>query len=362
MGQLLGSQGVAGTSQFEYGDDGRLAVVQVDGQSTRYTYDPAGRVKSVDGGITVNSTAHFTSNTTKFDEYTGRRASVASNNGTNTATTTLSYDAFGRTAGEATKNAAGTTLRQTDYAYDGNDNVTSKATTGGISDGGAYVYDKAGRLTSWTPQITPSDLNPQTVTYTWDVNNNRTKQATADSTTIWTYDSRNRPTSQLLTENGTTSTTTIASDPRGAITGMSGATTRSLSFDAFDQLIGDGGATNAFDALGRLVSTNLGDQKYAGLNKEPTVVPTRGGNSLEYVGRSPSGSIEVTNLAGIGRAVASNTHDDSIGYFSGNSPALIGANAYSPFGVPRAGSTTLTLQPEENQTEPDPVSRTVLVC
>ncbi len=187
---------------------------------------------------------------------TGARSTVGTRSRNSPgATTTYSYDAFGRTAQTSTTNTSGTVLRQTSYTYDAVDNIISKTTAGGVSDGGSYTYDLARRLQEWTPQATAEDPTPAAVSYTWDLNNNRTAEQSGNQSTTWTYDARDRPLTRATTNGGNTSTTAFSTDDRGAITEMSGATTATLAFDAFDQLINDNGQARTYDALGRLAST-----------------------------------------------------------------------------------------------------------
>ncbi|HBK45722.1 MAG TPA: LysM domain protein, partial [Xanthomonadaceae bacterium] len=161
----LSSQTVDGvTTRYEYDDAGRLtATIQNPGSGgdlvTRYTYDALGRQLSVTDAAGVQTRYGYDAvgrllesvldpgglairTTYTWDEL-GRQLSVTRAAGTTVAqTTTYAYDGVGRRIRETA--ASGKLNLSTTYSYDGNGNVTSRTDAAGRIT--RYTYDAADRL------------------------------------------------------------------------------------------------------------------------------------------------------------------------------------------------------------------------
>lgn len=223
-GEVTERTDAAGTSRFYYDDNSRLGIAEepLTDTEVRYLYDPDGRLERQ-----------------TYARITGTGGGIAPMSGTIQGSRNYTYDEFGRLASDTTLAADNAVQTSMTYAYNLDDRITGKTTTGvaGAS-ANTYTYDLAGRLTSHT--------NPAgTTTYTWDAAGNRTQIGA----TAATYDERNR-----LTQAGTTS---YGYTPRGTRSTVTEAgSTRTLLFDAFEQLVSDGAATYAYDALGRVAARN----------------------------------------------------------------------------------------------------------
>ncbi|MCI0159459.1 hypothetical protein KNO15_22405, partial [Leifsonia shinshuensis] len=330
-GQILTSTGPAGTANFSYSDQGQLDYINTGTPYVSYQYDPTGRLLSVNGRTTT---------TFGYSPTTGQQTSTSFAGGT----TQTSYDPFGRMASQTTANTTGAIIQKSQYTYDADSNILSKTDTGGVPDGGTYTYDQADRLASYTPEPSPVDpATPTTISYAWDLANNKTSESTTQTATTWTYDARNIPTNIATTTASGTTNKPVTSNARGDISTIgSGATQRNLTFDAFDQLTGDGSSTYTYDGLGRISTRNTAPFQYAGVGAQPISAPAFAGGT-ETVVRDISGGLITTSIAGGTTAnLIQDQHDNTLGQITAEPGAtLTASNGYSAFGTPRAASAFL---------------------
>jgi RHS repeat-associated protein len=163
-----------------------------------------------------------------------------------------------------------------------------------------------------------------------------------------TFDARNRITS--ATDGATTVTYTWT--PRGTLAATSGGATRTVSYDAFDQIATDTAAAG---------SAGTGTQAYTydALGREITAGPTGSGtgptNTLAYSGvgndlaadaattyaLDPDGGQVATKNGTTTTLALSDRHDDVIAAFTATGTGLSGSRAYDPLGKPIASSGTM---------------------
>ncbi|WP_067969781.1 RHS repeat-associated core domain-containing protein [Nocardiopsis trehalosi] len=294
-GQVTGRSDLTGTVGFDYDPTGQLAAATdpLTGTSLAYDYDPAGRLSAIDYAAD------------------GTRR-------------TFDYDGLGRLTDDRLLAPSGEATATTAYAYDREDRLVEETTTGVVGAGThAYTYDAAGRLTSWT------DPSGSSTGFTYDAAGNRTG-AGGDT---FTYDERNR----LLSGPDGTSTYT----PRGtqATQTRDGATTH-LAFDAFDQLIDDGTATYAYDALGRLRSDDRPQRgtlthHYADTTNN-LIATSRDGAPVGTFGRDPFGNVlstdDTAEDATAAEMALTDQHTDVTAGFDPQTGAVTRSVSYDPFG------------------------------
>ncbi|WP_219460869.1 RHS repeat-associated core domain-containing protein [Nonomuraea rhizosphaerae] len=305
--------------------------VDVTGTTT-YTWDNASRLRTVSDPVSGRT------NTYDYDK-ADRLTTITSTNPVNTQAYT--YDALDRPLTQTLKNSTGGELAKITYGWDGDDNLTSK-TTSGLPGAGAntYGYDHSGRLTSWTAP------DGTTTAYEWDAAGNRTR---AGSKT-YTYDERNRMTSG----DGGDYTYT----PRGTLASATkSGTTRHLTFDAFDRLVNDGDTAYTYDAFDRMSSRQSasGQQRfaYAGTSNDIITITDQNGAVQSRYGRDPFGDLtSVKDGTGPALGAFTDLHSDLVATFSGTAVAT--ATAYSPFGEITAQTGTRTsLGYQSEYTDPD---------
>ncbi|SCL73361.1 RHS repeat-associated core domain-containing protein [Micromonospora peucetia] len=300
-GNLLGSAGRAGTASFSYDADSQL-VSRIDGSGTSaYTYTKQRLTAARDGvtGVTQRYTYDAAGQPTSIDYGSGR-------------TRAFTYDNLARVTTDVTRNQAGQSVSSVSYAYDVDDKLVGKTTTGTAGAGkNTYAYDLAGRLTSWT--------GPQgTVAYAWDASGNRIRAGAKTAS----YDERNR----LLSDSDYTYTYTA----RGTLASRtSSGLTEKYAFDAFDRLTAAGSVTYAYDALNRVAARGGSSFGYAGMTDD---VVTDGAGRYS---RGPTGEV-----LGVGQGTEqllalTDGHGDVV---AGIDPAdstlgkLADSKAYDPFG------------------------------
>jgi RHS repeat-associated protein len=302
---------VAGTAAFTWDNANRLktATDPVTGRTLTYGYDTASRL------TTITATSGQAS-TQIFD-----------------------YDSMDRLTSHTLRNGSGTQLAKIDYVWDGDDNLTTKTTTGTAGAGtNTYGYDHAGRLTSWTAP------GGTTTAYEWDASGNRTK---AGSNTF-TYDERNR----LTSGDGSDYTYT----PRGTLASQTkNGTITSYTFDAFDRLIADGESLYSYDALDRVTSRIRGTTNqtftYSGLGNDLAAISASGSVQARY-SRDAFGALLGLQEGGAAAVAAlSDLHGDLVATFT---TSLVTSTSYDPFGAVTAqvGATT-TLGYQGEYTDPD---------
>jgi RHS repeat-associated protein len=294
------------SSSFSYNKDGELASRTDAAGTTTYGYDTAGRFKSAANTTTgISLSVGYTTNS---------QPDTITYGGTGN-NRKFTYDALHRVKTDTLKNAAGTTtLGSITYGYDGNDNETSKVTTGfaGASSN-VYDYDLADRLTKWTKGGVATD-------YAYDDSGNRTQSGGK----AFTYDAR----SQLLTQTGGI---TYAYTPRGTLSRtISGTVAYETSTDAFGQVTSQraagGTSTYRYDALGRAVRDGF---RYAGLDNDLAQ------DSTSTYTRGPNGEVlgEGAGTGAASRYAWADQHTDMVGQFTATGTTLAGSATYDPLGA-----------------------------
>ncbi len=220
-----------------YDSDGRVSTVSnpycTTGDSTygltTYHYDGLDRVKQIvppDGG--TGTTVNYVSNCKTVTDQAGKARKSCT-------------DGFGRTTG-VWEDPSGLNY-ETDYAYDGNDNLT------GISQGSqsrGFVYDWLSRLTS------KSDPESGSTGYSYDADSNvSTKTDARGITTTYGYDALNRLTHKYYSDGTVNAYYNYdesapwgysLSNPRGNLTtvykynGTSNVTAAALSYDSMGRV------------------------------------------------------------------------------------------------------------------------------
>jgi RHS repeat-associated protein len=331
-GDLLTATGGSGNATFAYNSDGRMTQRVDAAGTTTYTWDSVGRLK------TLTDAATGTTQTRTYDRMS-QLTGIAY--GASAATRTMAYDDMHRITADTVKDPGGSVLAKATYGYDLNDNQVAKTTTGTAGAGSdSYTYDKANRLTNWTHDTT-------SVAYSYDASGNRTGIGGRTQA----FDARNR----LTSATDTAGTTTWAWTPRGTIATTSGAQTRAVSSDAFDQILGDSATTTSgtgpqaytYDALGRQISSapasgGTGPTNalaYSGLGHDLASDSTTS-YALESDGsltatRTGSGPTAQSALAFTDR------HQDFTASFTSTGSALTASAAYDPLGKPTAQTGNL---------------------
>ncbi|HEX5496435.1 MAG TPA: DNRLRE domain-containing protein [Mycobacteriales bacterium] len=323
-GALLGAQGASGDASYTWDADGRLTGQANAAGSESFGYNADGTLASLTDATTGTALAYGYDNA-------GRLASIGYTTGGANLTRAYGYDALGRLASDVVSDG-GTALVGTSYAYDLDDNLTGRTTTGTAGAGTtSYGYDGANRLISWTPPGGPA------VAYGWDGAGNR---VTAGATS-YTFDERNR----LLTDGQTTYTYT----PRGTLQSTtSGGVTRNLAFDAFDRLVTDGGTQYGYDSLDRIASR---DGIAFGYDDLSNWVVSDGASLIQ---RDPAGDpiLDRPAAGGSSRVLYADRHGDVTAALSG---AVVDASTtYDPFGKPTAATGTVPpVGFQSGWTEPD---------
>ncbi|MEU5696327.1 polymorphic toxin-type HINT domain-containing protein [Actinosynnema sp. NPDC020468] len=329
-GSLLSSVGLHTSSTFEYDANGAMTVRRDPWATTTVGYRPDGQI------ATLADSLQSTTSTYNYSTLTGALNSTSLSNGVSTR---WQYDGRGRVSGVAATNAAGADVFRAVYGYDSRGNLTSNDVQVGPPSGGTYTYDKADRLTSWTPE----DGAPER-RYTWDANGNRTKETTVVGGTpvqtgSWTYDERDRLTSSSTVASGQTTNRTYGYSPRGGLlsTAVAGGSTSTSTFSAFEELVSDGGVGYGYDALGRVTSRGAGEFWYVGFERDAI-------NALGQLDRrDPAGRLVASWVGGESAVPVSNPHGDVVGWnpvgqTSAAPRPLRGTTSYDPFGA-RVAST-----------------------
>lgn len=332
-GLLTASSGADGTETFGYDADGLLTAVSTSAGTTAYTRDGAGRVATATDARLPGVT------TWTYDPTNGDPMGRSSASGS----TSWSYNGFGEVAGILTRNASGTTVRDQRYEYDANGNVVSSYAPIGDDHGAVYGYDQADRLGYW--QLLAADGTPQPTSRAWDTWDNADNRVSASLGVLldqWTYDERNRIKRTSHDNDYTVINGQVTSSADGSVTSIDdGYSTRSLTWDAFGQLVADGPVAYDYDALGRLATRNGEHLAYAGLAGDPYVAPTAHVGQDEQAIRDPSGTLLGTVGTYGTRLALTNVHGDQTGGLLVTGDGTVGQQAGSvlrdPFGVRLAG-------------------------
>ncbi|TDC19778.1 DNRLRE domain-containing protein, partial [Streptomyces sp. 8K308] len=334
-GQLLTADGPSGTTRYAYDRDGRMTERDDAAGRTVFDYDPHGRLwwtgldPTTGSGIeySYDADGRVTSQKIMAPPPTSQPNSTVSTASLPPlqvyARRTYSYDDLGRLSGDSlVREATGAEVASTRYAYDLDDRLTEKETTGTAGAGlQTYGYDLAGRLTSWTS-------GEETTAYAWDLAGNRV--AAGDETA--TFDERNR-----LTSVGDTAYTYT---PRGTLASVDD---RTLTHDAFERRITDGDTTYRYDSLDRV--THHGDTAFTYDGGSNNLVSD--GTSLYR--RTPEGALLTTD----GDPVLTDQHTDVVATLTDNGTTLAASRAYDPFGqVTASDGTSPNLGYQSGWTDP----------
>jgi RHS repeat-associated protein len=326
-GLLVASTGPDGTDRFGYDGDGLRTSQGGAWGSTSFSRNTAGQV------ATMTDPRLATPVTWSYDPASGDLGSRSNATGT----TSWTYDGLRRVSTVVTRNTAGATVQDVRYQYDGDDNVTSSYSPTDLDHGGAYTYDLANRMTAWQPRMADGSLAPRaSAWYSWDAVNNLRDQSIGVTWDGRTYDARGRIERATSDDDYQNTTTTVDVDPAGQVASMSGATSRSLDWDAFGQLLEDEQSTYTYDALGRLDTRNDAAFYYTGLDRDAWSAPSTQTGTSEQALRDPSGTIVASVGAFGSRLALSNAHQDQIAGLlisgSGNAGSLVAPTYRDPFG------------------------------
>ena len=316
LGENLGNTGQAGASSFSYTPDGQLASRTDTSGTSTFTYDTDGRQKTDTEALTGLSIGY------SYNQLSQPKT-VTYGSGGNVRTFT--YTPQHLTQSDTLATSGGTAIGSVGYSYDLSGQLTGETTTGLTGAGTqAFSYDYAGRLTSWTS--TPSGGSAATTGYTYDNDGNR---LTAGSVS-YTYNAQDQ-----LTSGGTNGYTYTPDGDIASVT-AAGNTVRYTS-DAFGQQVSDGTETASYDAFGRALTSGTASFSYADLGND--LASTAGGQfdgtATTTYSHDASNQLTADNepaYSAAARLIWTNQHGDVVGYFSGNSTALLGSAAYDPWG------------------------------
>ncbi|WP_228044363.1 LamG-like jellyroll fold domain-containing protein [Streptomyces ferrugineus] len=331
-GQLLTASGPGGTVDYTYDADGHMTE-RTDGKyTTSYGYDSAGRPEWVWNEMTGADIWY------DFDA-AGRPVMEqyaiqpdGSSEWVESARRSYGYDSLGRLTDDIiTTPDEATEIASTTYAYDLDDRLTWKQTSGTAGAGEhVYGYDQAGRLAYWTHDGT-------TTSYAWDAAGNRVKAGSAAAT----YDERNR----LLTDGTSTYTYTA----RGTLAAVeTGSDSRSLTFDAFERKVTDGASTYTYDSLDRVARHGTTAFRYDGGSNN-----LLGDGTTDY-SRTPYGSLLASTDGTNTQWSVTDQHTDLVAGLSIDGMQVTGSTAYDPFGTATAtAGSTPALGYQSGWTDPD---------
>ncbi|MCG6499899.1 DNA/RNA non-specific endonuclease [Kitasatospora sp. A2-31] len=303
-GLLWSSSGPQGQASFDYNPDGLLTSRTNATGTAAFGYDAAGRMTSFADPLTGGTLGYtyYPSGAVKSIDY-----------GTGT-TRSFTYDGKQNVTSD-TLTAAGTTKASLTYSYYASGRLKTQNTTALAGTASAsFSYDQAGRLSSWNKGATST-------AYGYDDNGNLTKSGA----TTATYNQRN----QLLTAGASTFTFT----PRGTRSSVTtGGTTTSAGYNAFDELVTQGGRSYAYDGLGRLSTTTGRSFGYDDTTNHPV------SDGTERYSRTPDGGLAAVGSAGNAAFAYSNRHGDLVGTFTSAGTTMVSSAAYDPWGKPEGSS------------------------
>lgn len=220
----------SGTTSWTFNSRGRITSRQQTMGVTKtvgYAYDSNGRLQT----LTLPS-----GNVVNFG-YTDGEVTSLSLNGATTILSDVLYQPFGPTRGWIWGN---TTIVSREYDTDGN--VTDIDSAGLTT----YAYDDAFRLTA----IADASNSALSQAYGYDQLDRLTSASSGSSNQTWTYDaSGNR-----LTQDGSSASTYTVASSSNRLSSVSGALSRTYSYDNAGHATGDGTATFVYNDAGRMTS------------------------------------------------------------------------------------------------------------
>jgi RHS repeat-associated protein len=325
---LTGTTGPSGTATFTYNGDGRMATRADAAGASGYTWDTAGRLVGLSDAVTGTAESYT---------YTPATQVKTIGYGTGGATRSHTFDDLHRLTDDKLTAPGGGTTAEIAYGYDANDNLTSKTTSGTAgAAANTYSYDQANRLTSWNNGST-------TANYAYDASGNRTTAGTRTQA----FDARNR----VTTATDTGGMTNYAWSARGALASTSGVSNRTVTFDAFDELISDTATTagtsgpqvRSYDSLGRELTAGPGSGgtgpsntlAYSGLGNEVA------SDSGALYARDPNGGLVASKAGATAELVMSDRHSDPVAAFTATGTGLAASVGYDPLGRVTAGAGTM---------------------
>jgi RHS repeat-associated protein len=330
-GLLLSAAGPGGTSSYTYDADGNMTLRKTTAGSTYYGYDGAGRPDWTWDSITGAEIWYDfdAAGRPTVERYATQPEGAADY--TESARRIFDHDVLGRLTSDRITDPAGTVeTATTNYDYDLDGRLTKKTTEGttGAAEN-SYSYDRAGRLTSWTKGETNT-------AYEWDEAGNRIRSGSAVST----YDARNR----LLSDG----TSTYGYTARGTMSSVTtGASTKALTFDAFERKVTEGPSTFTYDSLDRLSRVGQNALTYDGGSNNLTA------DGTNKYSRGPGGSLQAMSNGTAKQWAITDRHTDVVAGLSPDGRTVMGSKAYTPFGeVTSTAGTEGTLGYQSGWTDP----------
>ncbi|MDQ1444265.1 MAG: hypothetical protein QOI20_729 [Acidimicrobiaceae bacterium] len=317
-GLLTGATGPAGAATLAYDEDGRLTSRTDAAGAATFTWDLRGLPATATDAVTGK---------TRTWTYTDAAEPRTETVGANGPVRTWTYTDRAQLASDVLAGPNGAATYRTDYTYDADGNVVTKA-IGPVGTAGAgtsaYAYDLADRLVSWTPP------GGAAVSYGYDAAGNRTSAAGVTSA----YDERGR----LLSD---TAGNAYTYTPRGTLASRrSGTTTTALTADAFDRILNDGPSTYSYDALDRTALHNGTAMSYSGLDLEPVA------DGGVKVARDAQGDVLAqSGVTATATELLADGHADVTATFDPSTGSVSSATAYDPWGATTASSGSGTRGP-----------------
>lgn len=236
IGRLTSVSDNAGQTHWTYDAHGRVTSRQQSMgsvvTSVSYGYDSAGRLAT----LTLPS-GHFVQY-----GYTNGKVTSLTLDGSTTILNTVLYEPFGPTSGWTWGNGT--------YAvriHDQDGNISQ------IDSGGefySYSLDNAFRITG----LTNGSNSALSWSYGYDVLDRLTSANSSSTTLGWSFDANGN----RLSQSGTNASTFSISSSSNRLSSVSGALTRTYSYDASGNPTSDGTRTFVYNDAGRMVSVTSG--------------------------------------------------------------------------------------------------------
>jgi len=325
-GDLVGTSGAAGSSNFAYNGDGQMLSRTDASGTTSYGYNTDDQLTSLTDAATGTDLGYSYNDLDQVSKITYGTGDTRS----------FGYNSAHEVTGDTLKtSSSGTTVDGLTYSWDTDGDMLSKTDTAGTAN--TYTYDASGRLATWSN-------GTKLTNYSYDADSNRTGITTTTTASgavtgdeTLTYDARDELTG--TTDSVTTASSSYNYTPRGttsqdstvSATGATGTTT--YEDDAFGQQTSTGNSTYTYDASGRLTSTVDGaattSLQYSGTGND---VASDGTNTYS---RDPEGDLIGTadTAAGTSGLLWTDLHTDVVGEFAAAGTALSGTETYNPLGA-----------------------------